>query len=166
MMRGLGKPRAAGRADAELFLNRELSWLEFNDRVLEEARDPSVPLLERLKFAVIAASNLDEFFMVRVATLRHDVEEGAAGTGPCGLTPAEQLARISKRAHALVADLASVLRDEILPALEPRGVRVLAVADLSPAQRSAVQRFFREDVFPTLTPLAMTGRARSRCWPT
>src|ERR1044071_4064900 len=94
---------APDRASAQLFLNRELSWLEFNSRVLEEARDPSVPLAERLKFLAIVSSNLDEFFMVRVAGLKQQLSGNVAETPPDGLTAAEQLAAISARPHAMVA---------------------------------------------------------------
>jgi polyphosphate kinase len=96
-------PSSATRRRAKLFINRELSWLGFNERVLEEARDPSVPLVERLKFVAIVASNLDEFFMVRVAGLKQQLSGNVAETPPDGLTPAEQLAAISARAHAMVA---------------------------------------------------------------
>ena len=91
-------------ANAKLFINRELSWLGFNERVLEEARDPGVPLVERLKFLTIVASNLDEFFMVRVAGLKQQLSGNVAETPPDGLTASEQLAAISQRAHAMVAE--------------------------------------------------------------
>ncbi|HXU07229.1 MAG TPA: RNA degradosome polyphosphate kinase, partial [Polyangia bacterium] len=102
----VGKPPAVtDPAAAKLFINRELSWLGFNERVLEEAHDPTVPLAERLKFVAIVASNLDEFFMVRVAGLKQQLSGNVAETPPDGLTPAEQLAAISTRAHAMVTDL-------------------------------------------------------------
>ena len=93
------------KREPELFLNRELSWLEFNGRVLEEARDPTNPLLERLKFACIVASNLDEFFMVRVAALKDDLAEGHTAPDVAGLTPTQQLQRFSERGHAMVDEL-------------------------------------------------------------
>src|ERR1700757_5052206 len=95
------RPTAADPANAKLFINRGLSWLEFNSRVLDEARDPSVPLLERLKFLSIVASNLDEFFMIRVAGLKQQLSGNVAETPADGLTPAEQLPAISARAPAM-----------------------------------------------------------------
>src|SRR6266513_2857726 len=100
-----GARRIAELHDPQLFLNRELSWLQFNTRVLEEAADISLPILERLKFLAIVSSNLDEFFMVRVAGLKQQLSGNVAETPPDGLTAAEQLAAISTRAHAMVADL-------------------------------------------------------------
>ncbi len=139
----------------ELFLNRELSWLEFNGRVLEEARDTSTPLLERLKFVTIVASNLDEFFMVRVASLKHDVEDGRTKPDHAGLTPVQQLLHVSERAHGMIESLYAVLTGEILPGLAARGVRVLRLDDLGDGQRAAATRIFRSDVAPALTPLAI-----------
>jgi polyphosphate kinase len=147
--------KKARKGEPELFLNRELSWLEFNGRVLEEAMDQANPLLERLKFATIAASNLDEFFMVRVAALKHDLGEGDTAPDLAGLTPGQQLQRISERVHEMVDRLYKSLGDEILPALGERGIRILAVDGLEPPQRSAVSRHFRDDVLPALTPLAI-----------
>jgi polyphosphate kinase len=108
-------PSANDAASAALFINRELSWLEFNGRVLEEARDPSVPLLERLKFLTIVASNLDEFFMVRVAGLKQQLSGNVAETPPDGLTAAQQLAAVSARAHAMVAEQYRLWRTDIGP---------------------------------------------------
>jgi polyphosphate kinase len=149
------EPRRREPRQPELFLNRELSWLEFDSRVLEEALDAGSPLLERLKFAIIAASNLDEFFMVRVAALKEAVAEGDTGADLAGLTPSQQLAEISTRAHELVARLYQTLLDEILPGLRERGVGVLALAALDPAQRATLGRHFRDEVLPALTPLAI-----------
>jgi polyphosphate kinase len=146
------KPR---RRHPELFLNRELSWLEFNGRVLEEARDATNPLLERLKFATIVASNLDEFFMVRVAGLKQAVEEGDTGPDLAGLTPSQQLFLISEQAHKMVEGLYTALTGEILPALAQRGIRIAAVEALDEAQRAAMSRYFKDEVLPTLTPLAI-----------
>jgi polyphosphate kinase len=145
----------ARRREPELFLNRELSWLEFNTRVIEEAEDPTSPLLERLKFASIVASNLDEFFMVRVAGLMNAAEEGDTGPDLAGLTPAQQLQRISERAHEMVARLYTVLHGSILPPLFERGPRLGQPADLDPATRAALGRQFRDEVMPALTPLAI-----------
>ena len=139
----------------ELFLNRELSWLEFNARVLEEAMDAATPLLERLKFAIITSSNLDEFFMVRVAGLEEAVEDGDTSPDNAGLTPEQQLSQISERAHAMVEALYGSLCRDILPALAGRGIRIAALSDLDPQQRGSMLRFFRDEVFPALTPIAI-----------
>ena len=143
------------RREPELFLNRELSWLEFNSRVLEEAADTTNPLLERLKFAGIVASNLDEFFMVRVAALENAVAEGDSGPDLAGLSPAQQLQRISERVHAMLDQLYAVLVEQILPGLGERGVRLARPGDLDPVPRAALSRYFRDEVLPALTPLAI-----------
>jgi polyphosphate kinase len=142
-------------ANARLFINRELSWLEFNGRVLEEARDPSVPLVERLKFLAIVASNLDEFFMVRVAGLKQQLSGNVAETPPDGLTAAEQLAAISARAHAMVSEQYRVWREQIGPGLERAGVRILRAGRLTPEQKAHLSAFFSREVWPVLTPLAV-----------
>ena len=139
----------------ELFFNRELSWLAFNERVAEEAADKSNPLLERAKFAAIVASNLDEFFMVRVAGLRNAVEEGDTEPDPSGLTPGQQLRQVSARVHALVARLYALVTAELLPALASNGIRIAAPADLDEVRRGALAAYFRDDVLPVLTPLAV-----------
>jgi polyphosphate kinase len=141
--------------DPRLFINRELSWLTFNERVLEEARDPSTPLLERVKFAAITASNLDEFFMVRVAALMQAVEEGDVAPDLAGLTPAQQLAATGARAHAFVAALYDLVVTDLIPALRAHGIRIVGVGDLAAAQQAALAAHFREAVFPVLTPLAI-----------
>ncbi len=141
--------------DATLFVNRELSWLAFNERVLEEAEDPAVPLLERVKFAAIAASNLDEFFMVRVSVLQDAAVEGETATDLAGFTPARQLAEVSTRAKAFVARLYALAMDTLRPALAERGIRLLQMADLGPAQQAAVDAFFSHSVLAVLTPLAI-----------
>jgi polyphosphate kinase len=142
-------------ANAKLFINRELSWLGFNERVLEEARDPSVPLAERLKFAAIVASNLDEFFMVRVAGLKQQLSGNVAETPPDGLTAAEQLAAISARAHAMVAEQYRTWREEIAPGIGAAGIRLLHAGDLTPEQRAHLSGYFAREVWPVLTPLAV-----------
>lgn len=139
----------------DLFLNRELSWLAFDERVLEEALDVSNPLFERVKFAAITASNLDEFFMVRVARLKNALREGDAEPDASGLTPAQQLKAVSARVHALVARLYEVVNDQLLPDLARAGIRLARVADLHPESRAAVAAHFREQVLPVLTPLAI-----------
>ncbi|HVU49374.1 MAG TPA: polyphosphate kinase 1 [Polyangia bacterium] len=149
------KPPVADPANAKLFINRELSWLEFNSRVLDEARDPSVPLLERLKFLSIVASNLDEFFMIRVAGLKQQLSGNVAETAADGLTPAEQLAAISARAHAMVAEQYRVWREEVNPGLERAGVRVARGSQLSPERKAQLLGYFSREVWPVLTPLAV-----------
>ncbi|MES1254003.1 MAG: polyphosphate kinase 1 [Acidobacteriota bacterium] len=143
--------------DASLFINRELSWLAFNERVLEEAADPTNLPLERLKFAAIVASNLDEFFMVRVASLHHATGEGDEAPDVAGLTPAQQLAAVSERAHALVENLYRLVADHLLPALASAGVRIMGWQDLDRAQQAALGVLFRDAILPVLTPLAIDG---------
>ena len=149
------RPRIRRRRQPELFINRELSWLEFNGRVLEEATDPTVPLLERLKFAIITANNMDEFFMVRVAGLKDAVEEGETAPDLAGLSPRQQLKAISERAHEMVERLDKTLVDEILPALGQHGIQITSMAALDPAQRVYLSRYFTAEVLPALTPLAI-----------
>ncbi len=149
------KPAKVRKREPELFLNRETSWLEFNGRVLEEATDPTNPLLERLKFATIVASNLDEFFMVRVAALQNDVAEGDTAPDLAGLTPSQQLQQIAEGAHAMVDRLYESLTSEILPALGERGIRILPLGELEPVARATLARHFRDEVLPALTPLAI-----------
>ncbi len=141
----------------EHFINRELSWLEFNARVLEEAEDTSNPLLERVKFLSIFSSNLDEFFMVRVAGLR----EQAFGDGapqdytPDGLRAITQLQRVAKRTQELVAAEYRCWNDSVLPQLNKEGISVLAHDELNTRQREALDHFFRARAFPILTPMAI-----------
>ena len=137
------------------YLNRELSWLAFNARVLEEALDPRVPLLERLKFLAIFSTNLDEFYMVRVAGLRRKVAAGASQYLPDTLTPAEQLDAIRARVVELLTRRRVALRDELLPALAARGVRLVRMDELTPSEAARVGTFFESQVFPVLTPLAV-----------
>ncbi len=149
------KPARARKKEPELFFNRELSWLQFNGRVLEEALDPATPALERLKFLAIAAGNLDEFFMVRVAALKTAIDEGDTAPDPAGLTPQQQHAQVAAAAQELVARLYKALAEQVLPALAERGIRLLRVDALEPAQRAALARHFRDEVLPALTPLAI-----------
>ncbi|NMI01082.1 RNA degradosome polyphosphate kinase [Pseudonocardia acidicola] len=137
------------------YLNRELSWLDFNARVLALAEDPSQPLLERAKFLAIFASNLDEFYMVRVAGLKRRDETGLAVRSADGLSPREQLARIAARSQAVSEAHARVFLDDVRPALEAEGIRILRWTDLSDAQRLRLSDYFSEQVFPVLTPLAV-----------
>lgn len=141
-----------------LFFNRELSWLEFNQRVLEEALDPSNPPLERLKFLAITASNLDEFFMVRVGGLQQMVEQGRINPDPTGLTPQEQLVRIHGRARRMVAAQQECL-SSIEQGLAAGGVRRLKPEQLSSSQAQHIQTVFAHEIFPLLTPLAASAPA-------
>lgn len=137
------------------YLNRELSWLDFNGRVLAEALDPRVPLLERLKFLSIFSTNLDEFYMVRVAGLRRRVAAGAAAVAPDPMPPGDQLQAIGRRVTELIERRRTALQDELLPALAEHGVRVVGMNDLTTTEWSAVDRYFEAQVFPVLTPLAV-----------
>jgi polyphosphate kinase len=143
------------RGSPDLFINRELSALEFNQRLLDEARDLTVPLLERLKFAAITASNLDEFLMVRVAGLVGQQRDRVPVVTADGMTPSEQLAAIAKRLRRIYAQLSQVLLGEILPELAARGVRLLAAREVGPLGREHLRKHFREQVLPVLTPLAI-----------
>src|SRR6185437_2459392 len=142
--------------NSELFINRELSWLAFNGRVLNEAFDARNPLLERLKFLSIFSTNLDEFYMVRVAGLRRQLLAGVtAATGPDGMVPAELVSAIRARILELVGMQQHCLHDLLLPALEKHGVRLVTMSELSAAEWQTVDDFFESDIFPVLTPLAV-----------
>jgi polyphosphate kinase len=149
-------PEGVSLDDPILYINRELSWLEFNRRVLDEARDPSVPWLERLKFLAIFSSNLDEFYMVRVGGLKQKVQAGVLrGSGADRMPPTEQLARISARARKMVEEQYRCLTEEVMPALEAEGIVIRAPKDLGGAERVHLTEIFRRDIFPVLTPLAI-----------
>jgi len=142
-------------SDPSLYINRELSWLEFNRRVLEEGRDPGVPLLERVKFLAIFSSNLDEFFMVRVGGLQQKVQASIArGSGGDQMPPHEQLRQIAGSVRDLVA-LQYECLGEVLPALAARGIVIHTLKDLSSDDRRHVRTLFRDQIFPVLTPLAV-----------
>ncbi|MGH8933806.1 MAG: RNA degradosome polyphosphate kinase [Egibacteraceae bacterium] len=141
--------------DPQLHVNRELSWLEFNRRVLAQAIDADVPLLERLRFLAIFASNLDEFFMVRVAGLKSQVAAGVTETSPDGLTPHEQLKAISRRLRPMVDAAADCLHRQLVPLLARNGLAIVPMHDLAADQRTNLERYFEETVFPVLTPLAV-----------
>ena len=141
----------------ECFLNRELSWLEFNLRVLEEAENPENPLFERLKFLAIFSSNLDEFFMVRVSGLREQAfgESAPQDYAADGMRPLEQLERIAARTQELVARQYRCLKESIGPAMVAEGFELLRYDDLDGPQLEQVERFFRERALPVLTPMAV-----------
>src|SRR5664280_2712652 len=140
--------------DPELFINRELSLLDFQRRVLEEAQDGSNPLLERLMFLSFVGSNVDEFFMVRVAGLKRQIEKGVVDSGPDGMSAAEQLRAIRASVIRLYRGAHECWSKELVPALEGSGIRILSYTDLTDEQRAVADSYFQEAVFPTLTPLA------------
>src|SRR6185312_11969155 len=148
-------PAPASELPDDRYLNRELSWLDFNARVLALAEDPSQPLLERAKFLAIFASNLDEFYMVRVAGLKRRDETGLAVRSADGLSPREQLARIATRSQATAEAHARVFLDHVRPELADQGIRILRWSDLSEDQRTRLSEYFLAQVFPVLTPLAV-----------
>jgi polyphosphate kinase len=143
---------ASLQTPAQLFFNRELSWIEFNRRVLEEALDDRQPLLERLKFLAIFSTNLDEFFMIRVSGLKEELEGETIGRSPDGLLPAEQLKQISERVRPIVSEQMRCLREEILPALHQQGITLTPYKKLTPEEKRKLDTYFIENVFPILTP--------------
>jgi polyphosphate kinase len=144
----------ANLKDPKLFINRELGLLEFQRRVLEEAQDENNPLLERVKFLAILGSNLDEFFMVRVAGLRKQKDAGVIDLPPDGMTPAEQLAAIRKVAMELMTQARDCLQTDLLPLLNDAGIHILDYENLEDKQKATVKSYFDEVIFPVLTPLA------------
>jgi len=142
-------------AEPPRFLDREISWLQFNSRVLELAEDKEIPLLERAKFSAIFANNLDEFFMVRVAGLKRRIATGAAGTTASGLTHREELQRIWADSRDLMQRHAQGFQEQLRPELAARGIELLRWADLDAAQQEQLYALFRERIFPVLTPLAV-----------
>lgn len=142
--------------DTAYYNNRELSWLAFNERVLEEAKDEGNPLLERLKFISIFSSNLDEFFMVRVAGLKDQVKAGLnQPENKAGLTPKQQLNKIAMKAHELMEVQYDTFKNVILPALKEEGIEPLKFQDLTKEQRAFIEEYFDEQIFPVLTPVAI-----------
>jgi polyphosphate kinase len=150
-----GAPVTADLEDPSLYFNRELSWLDFNARVLELAEDPSVPLLERLRFCAIYSSNLDEFFMVRVAGLTDQVEAGIDARGPDGLSSSEQLDAISARVAELDRRQQQCFEGTLRPALAEHGIRIVSLDKASEEERKEIQTRFHDEVFPALTPLVI-----------
>ena len=142
--------------NSKVFINRELSWLEFDARVLGEAEDVLNPLFERLKFLSITASNLDEFFMVRVASLKDMVNAGYTKRDIAGMTAAEQLAALDERTHAFVKRQYKIYNDELVPALAREGFHIIGShEELTHEQEIFVDKYFHEDVYPVLTPMAV-----------
>ena len=141
--------------DPALYINRELSLLEFNRRVLQQALDARTPLLERLRFLTICSTNLDEFFEIRVSGLKHQVSFRSQQTGPDGLLPHRTLAEVSRVAHELVSEQYRVLNEVLLPELEAQGIRVLKRAVWSNRQLRWIKRYFQQEVLPVLTPMGL-----------
>src|SRR6202046_4864045 len=156
-----GPPPAAPAAAIEdalpedRYLNRELSWLDFNARVLALAEDTSLALLERAKFLAIFASNLDEFYMVRVAGLKRRDEMGLSVRSADGLTPREQLRRIGEQTQQIASRHARVFLDSVRPGLAEEGIHIVTWADLDQAERDQLSTYFNEQVFPALTHLVV-----------
>ena len=141
--------------DPKNFINRELSWLEFNRRVLEEAQDPTQPLIERVKFLTIFSSNLDEFFEIRVAGIKQQIESETSDVGPDGLSPTDISTASRRRCASLSRTQYALWNDELLPELGKNGIHVREIAELTAKRAAWANRYFQEEVFPMLTPLAV-----------
>ena len=141
--------------DPKNFINRELSWLEFNRRVLEEAQDPAQPLIERVKFLTIFSSNLDEFFEIRVAGIKQQIKSETSDVGPDGLSPTELFVRIQKTVRELLATQYALWKNELLSELAKNGIHVREISELSPKRAAWAHRYFQHEVLPMLTPLAV-----------
>ena len=153
--RGSGADGHEEIQEHSLYINRELSWLDFNDRVLQLAEDERLPLLERVKFCAIYTTNLDEFYMVRVAGLRDQIDAGVENPSQDGLTPSETIALIRERALAQGRRLTSCFEGVLRPALAEHDIRVVGVAELDEELRADLARHFQKAIFPALTPLAV-----------
>ena len=141
--------------DPSLFINRELSQVEFNRRVFEQARDPAVPLLERLRFLTICCTNLDEFFEIRVAGLQQQAAYGLTERGPDGIPAVEALELISEAAHGMVREQYRLLNEELLPALEQEDIRIIQREDWDERQQRWIKRYFRNEVLPVIAPIGL-----------
>src|SRR5262249_17063933 len=141
--------------DPRYYFNRHVQWLEFNRRVLEEARDIGNPLLERVKFLAITANNLDEFVEVRVSSFLQEIEQGTQRVSPDGLTAEQELAKVAEAMHVLVRDQYKCWNDEILPALAKQSIHVLSVCDLDPKAAQFAKSFYERRVYPMLTPVTV-----------
>lgn len=146
---------SASLKQSKYYFNRELSWLLFNDRVLEEAADLSHPLLERLKFISIFSSNLDEFFMIRVAGLKEQIAAGVQDIAADGLTPEEQIQRIAQHVHQAVSTQSEILAADILPKLRKKGIRIRNIKSLRKPEQAYLATYFKDRIFPVLTPMAI-----------
>src|ERR1700710_668859 len=141
--------------EESLYLNRELSWLDFNDRVLQLAEDGRLPLLERVKFCAIYTTNLDEFYMVRVAGLRDQIDAGVENPGQDGRTPSETIGLIRERVLGLSRRLTDCFEGELRPALADNDIRLVGVRELDEDLRAELAALFQKKIFPALTPLAV-----------
>ena len=139
------------------YINRELSWLEFNQRVLEQSTNPIVPILERMKFVAITASNLDEFFMVRVGSLQNSVKTGRTKPGIAGISPASQMELIRTRVQQMNADQADCLLNQIEPEMEKSGIKRRKVEELSTPQREHLGQLFEKEIVTAIAPIAVSG---------
>jgi len=139
----------------EHLTDREISWLSFDQRVLELAEDSTVPLLERLRFLAISSSNLDEFFMVRVATLMSKIENDVTAANVAGYKPKELLEVVNKRVNELVSRQSKILQEEILPELKKHGIEFVKWEQLDETESAYVAKLFQDRIFPVLTPLAV-----------
>ena len=149
------RPAPRSLTDPGLYFNLELSWLAFNERVLEEAEDPANPLLERVKFLAIFSSNTDEFFMTRLSGLKEALRAGSGGVGDDGMTPRETLAAVNGRVHDLSDRQRRCLAADLLPGLARQGIHLLDYADLTDEQRATLAEYYTRQVFPVLTPQAI-----------
>jgi len=148
-------PPAPDLHDPALYINREQSWLEFNRRCLNQALDPELPLLERVRFLSIFSNNLDEFFMVRVSGIKEQVAQGVTDTPADGLTPAQQVAEIRARALPMMHEQRRVFHNELVPKLAENGIDIIRHDQLSGEHQQALRQYFENEVFPVLTPLAV-----------
>ncbi|MCI8633120.1 MAG: RNA degradosome polyphosphate kinase [Lachnospiraceae bacterium] len=139
----------------EYFISRELSWLEFNERVMEEAKDKKNPLLERFKFLAIVTSNLDEFFMVRVGSLYDQVQAGIEKKDAAGLSPRQQMKRVIARAHKMLDDQYEIYNQSLMPQLKKAGIQLLQPKQLSQQERDYLEEYFLQEIYPVLTPMAV-----------
>lgn len=139
----------------ENFTNRELSWLEFNQRILGEARDRKNPLFERMKFLSITASNLDEFFMVRIASLKDMVNAGYKKKDIAGMTPQEQLGALNEKTHAFCEKQYTTYNRSLLPKLSEAGLEIVTFNSLSEKEEEFLEEYFHKNVYPVLTPMAI-----------
>src|SRR5215211_6505860 len=149
------EPEAVDLEDSSLYFNRELSWLDFNGRVLQLAEDSSVPLLERVKFCAIWESNLDEFYMVRVANLHDQLEAGMDARGADGLGASQQIDAIAERVIAQRDRLTRCFERDLRPALAEHGIRLISPERADPSERAELDRIYESSIFPALTPLAI-----------
>ena len=141
----------------EYFISRELSWLEFNERVMEEAKDKKNPLLERFKFLAIVTSNLDEFFMVRVGSLYDQVQAGIEKKDAAGLSPRQQMKKVITRAHKMLDDQYEIYNKSLMPQLKKAGIQLLQPKQLSQQEKEYLEEYFVQEIYPVLTPMAVDG---------